>query len=196
MKNTIKIVLVLTIVVSLGAVLVANKGVFAENENEQGNQGMGSGLAIGRMMNVSEGVDKAVNNVMQNFGLEIGANNTNESLVVKPNGDFRASGVSVNSISTSTNTINASLYGFSRDLNIAGATIVGAGNNITINDIQTGDKLVVGGNFNEATKAITVSQINDVSARQRINSVNIASIQQRIQELQDMINKLKAQLGQ
>ena len=196
MKNTIKIVLVLTIAVSLGAVLFANKGVFAENENEHGNQGISNGLAIGRMMNVSESVDKEVNNVMQNFGLEIGANNTNESLVVKPNGDFRASGVSVNSISTSTNIINASLYGFSRDLNIAGATIVGAGSNITINDIQAGDKLVVGGNFNETTKAITVSQINDVSARQRVNSVNIASIQQRIQELQDMINKLKAQLGQ
>jgi len=113
-----------------------------------------------------------------------------KSVIMKSNGDFKVSGVTVNSVSTSTNVLNVSFFGFTRDVNVGGVKIIGGGNMITLADIQPGDKLTGRGNFNESTRAITVSEIRDVSFTSR----NTTNIRARIQELWDLIQKLQNQL--
>ncbi len=113
-----------------------------------------------------------------------------QSVKIGANGDFAVTGAMVNSVSSSTNTINASLYGLSRDVNLGNATLVGRGHTITISDIAVGDKVSAKGNYNAATKAIMVSELHDISFKSR----EIQGIQAKIQELLDMIRKLEDRL--
>ena len=111
------------------------------------------------------------------------------AVTIRANGDFRVSGVTVNSVSSSTNAINVSFFGFSRDVNVSGAKIFGGGKEIPLGDIQAGDKLNASGNYNVTTRAITVYEIKDVTMRK-----NTLDIQARIQQLLEMIQKLQEQL--
>lgn len=112
------------------------------------------------------------------------------SVTMKANGDFIVSGVVVNSVSSSTDTINVRFYGFDRDINVAGAKIIGGGQRITIADFNPGDVLFGRGNYNESTRVITVSEIKNLSYRTR----HVTSIQARIQELLDLVRQLQEKL--
>ena len=181
--------------VSLALAVGVVSQAFADNEgNDNGN-----GTKMGQMMqsnSASNMMDKMTENMDEGFGgmglkLEsINGNRDAESVVIKPNGDFRVTGAVVNSISSSTSMLNARLFSFSRDINLAGAQIYGANHPISLGDIQPGDKLMATGNFNESTHAITVSQINDTSYTTR----NTSDIQTRIQALMQIVNQLQAQL--
>jgi len=111
------------------------------------------------------------------------------AVTIRANGDFRVSGVSVNSVNSSTNVINVSFFGFTRDVNVSGAKIFGGGQEISLGDIQAGDKLNASGNYNVTTRAITVYEIKNVTMRK-----NTLDIQARIQQLLEMIQKLQEQL--
>ncbi|MEW5907809.1 MAG: hypothetical protein AB1643_01330 [Patescibacteria group bacterium] len=112
------------------------------------------------------------------------------SVTMKFNGNFIVSGVVVNSVSTSTNTLNVKFYGFNHDVNVSGAKIIGGGQRITLDDFKPGDVLSGKGNFNENTRVIVVSKINNLSFRGRATS----SIQARIQELLNLIRQLEEKL--
>ena len=111
------------------------------------------------------------------------------AVTIRANGDFRVSGVTVNSASSSTNVINVSFFGFTRDVNVSGAKIFGGGKEISLGDVQAGDKLNASGNYNVTTRAITVYEIKDVTMRK-----NVLDIQARIQQLLEMIQKLQDQI--
>lgn len=113
-----------------------------------------------------------------------------QSVKIGENGNFAVTGAVVNSVSSSTNTINASLYGLSRDVSLSGATLAGRGHAITISDISVGDRVSARGNFNPATRVITVSELHDVSFKSR----EVQGIQSQIQALLDLVRKLEDQL--
>ncbi len=113
-----------------------------------------------------------------------------QSVKINANGDFTVTGAVVNSVSSSTNMVNASLYGLSKDVNLGSATLVGRGHAITISDISVGDKVSAKGNYNAATRTITVSELHDISFKSR----EIQDIQSKIQALLDMVRKLQDQL--
>lgn len=157
---------------------------FAEKENN-GN---------GNKLRITNNLNKQLNDKeIEKRGLGIGVNGDQPSVVLRPNGDYRVTGVTVNSVSSSTNTLNVSLFGFSKDVNISGAKIFAKGGGaITINDIKVGDKLISIGNYNSSTKVITVNEIRDISITKAGND---SAIQQRIQQLLEMIKKLRDQIG-
>lgn len=114
----------------------------------------------------------------------------NQSVRINASGDFIVTGAVINSVSSSTNTVNASLYGLSKDINLGNATLVGRGHRITISDIAVGDKVSAKGSYNAGTKTITVSELHDISFKSR----EVQDIQSKIQALLDMIHKLEDQL--
>lgn len=111
-----------------------------------------------------------------------------ESAVLRPNGDFRVTGVTVNSVSSTTNSINVSFYGFTRDVNIGNAKITGGGKNLSINDIVAGDKISATGTYDKNTRVITVKKIFIINYKNRSDK------EKRIQELMDQIKKLQERL--
>jgi hypothetical protein len=120
-----------------------------------------------------------------------GVSGTEQTATLKPNGDFKVTGVKVNSVSASTNTLNVSLYGISRDINVGNAKISGGSKKITINDIMAGDVLYGSGNYNANTKTATISEITNVTYKTRASS----DIQAQINKLLEMIKQLQAQIG-
>ena len=162
------LVLVLTLVIA-GSALARER----ENENESKSQGT---VGWGEMKKLTESSvkDSAVGEA---------------AVTIRANGDFRVSGVTVNSASSSSNVINVSFFGFTRDVNVSGAKIFGGGKEISLGDIQAGDKLNAFGNYNVSTRAITVYEIKNVTMRK-----NTSDIQARIQQLLEMIQKLQEQI--
>ncbi len=185
MSKIIKIFLASAMIVVVAAAFsVAGRNASARDEDNKNNNGQGVMLGVGNLLKKVEDGGRGV----------IEGNVAGESLSVNFKGDFKANGVVVNSVSTSTNMLNVSLFGFSKDVSLAGAAFLG---DITVNDIRAGDKIMLSGNFNQTTRVITISRVNDIFAKQRKDSAfNAAKIQQRIQELQDLIKRLQAQLGQ
>jgi len=177
----VSLVLVLTFI-------IAGSALANENENGNLNNGSKAGEALqlktgpmlgwGQFKKLSD-YDKEENKVGQ------------QAVVIRANGDFRVNGVIANSVNASSSLINVTFFGFTRDINVSGAKIIGGGRVLSLSDIQPGDKLNAVGNYNAATKVITVYEIQDVTLR----SQNISEIQKRIQQLMDMINALKAKLG-
>ena len=115
---------------------------------------------------------------------------TQESASIKSNGDFSVTGVTVNSVDASSNSVNVSLYGLSKTVSLAGASIMGSNQTISVSDIQVGDILSGSGNYNEATHAVTISRVVDNSYTNR----NVSNIQAQIQHLLDLIQQLQAQI--
>jgi DNA-directed RNA polymerase subunit L len=116
------------------------------------------------------------------------------AVTMRANGDFRVSGVEVVSVNASSNILRVRFFGFERDINVAGARLIGGGRTITLADFLAGDKLTGSGNFNESTRAITVRDIHNLSYRNR--GVNTTAIQNRINELLEAVRKLEEQLRQ
>lgn len=188
------------IMVLVVAVVLIAGSVFAQTDNENNNYGSTTGgNAIGGMMGGNNGLHLGQLGqmlMMNGNGMKLGEGfdteiqGTQESVIIQPNGNFRVTGATVNSVNSSANTINASIYGFSRDVNVAGATIYGGGKQIALTDMQSGDKIVASGTFSESTHVITVQDINDVSYTSR----NASNIQSQIQALMQQVQQLQQQL--
>lgn len=116
------------------------------------------------------------------------------SVAMKVNGEFRVSGVKVNSVDTAANTVNVTFYGFTRNVNVSGANFIGGGKDITLADVKAGDILNAVGKYDETTRTITVSQIHDVSFNSS-SAADTSKIQAKIQELLKMVEALKAKLA-
>lgn len=114
------------------------------------------------------------------------------AVILRDNGDFRVRGVVVNSVSASTSVLTVSYFGFSRDVNVAGAKLIGGGREIQLSDFKAGDTLSASGNLNESTRAITVKEIHNHSF---VRNGRIDEIQKRIDELLKMIDALRSKLN-
>ena len=113
-----------------------------------------------------------------------------EGVHMTPDGKFRVTGATVNSVSTGDQTINATLFGFSKTVSVNGAKLIGAGHAITLADIAAGDKLAATGTYNAGTHAITLLEIRDVTYKVRITPTN--NFQDQINALLKRIEELKA----
>jgi hypothetical protein len=122
--------------------------------------------------------------------LEIKSSDRAASVILKQNGEFQVSGVKVNSVNAAANTMNVSLYGFSRDVNVGSARIIGAGREVSLADFRAGDILSASGRFNEATRAITVEKIHNLS----VTGTDRSKVEAKINELLKMIEELKKKL--
>ncbi len=162
---------------ALIAVLAVSLGVVSKASADDDNgKGKDKGMSMGMM-------------VKDDMGLGIG-DGSRQSAVIRPNGDFQVTGVTANSVSTSDNTVNVTFYGFTRTVSVAGATFRAGGRTIALSDIQAGDKLTAKGNWNETTHAVTVSQVEDISARVR----NTSDLQVQINNLLELVRQLQERL--
>lgn len=118
---------------------------------------------------------------------------TQESVIIRPSGEFRLTGVHVNSVDSVGMMLSGGLYGFSKDVSVAGAELHARnGRVLSLGDIKVGDKLIVRGNWDRTSHVITVKYIRDVSV---VNDpAASAKIQSRIDELLKMIAALQAKL--
>ncbi|MEK7608762.1 MAG: hypothetical protein AAB495_04235 [Patescibacteria group bacterium] len=112
------------------------------------------------------------------------------AVMMKANGEFHLRGAEVVSVNATANTITAKLYGFTREVGVAGAKLRGTGGSITLSDIQVGDKLAAWGKFDESTRTLTVSEVRDLTLRRQ----DQAATRSRIEELLKMIKELQAKL--
>lgn len=149
--------------------------------------------------NTSEKIEKKIEKVETKIkswvdndpekSLGVGIGSGVESVVMRQDGSFRVTGAVVNSVNGYS--VNVSLYGFSRDVSLAGAELTGSGGSITMSDIKAGDKLSARGVYNKTTKVITVTKVLDISSKK---SSEMANIEARINELFALLEKLRAQL--
>ena len=114
MKQISSIVVSVVIATLAVAVLPA----FAEQEH------MGEGEMMKKLMVTTDQHRMNMDSMMKNFAK---FESNEESVIIRANGDFRVTGAMVNSVNVSGNMLNVSLFGFSRDVSIAGASLVGIG---------------------------------------------------------------------
>lgn len=120
-----------------------------------------------------------------------GFNDGNKRAVtMQHNGTYRVSGVEVKSVNASAQTLTVEFFGFTREVSVVGARLIGGGRTITLADFQAGDKLTAKGTFDTATRVIKVHEVHNTSYRNRATG----DIQARIQELLEMIRKLQEQI--
>lgn len=113
------------------------------------------------------------------------------SVILKADGGFQVRGAEVVSVNVSGSTITAKLYGFTKEVSVAGAKISAVGgSSVTLADFKAGDKVAAWGTFDENTKAIKVSELRNITVRSQAN----AAIQARIDELLKMIRELQEKI--
>ncbi len=189
----------------MAVALVAAMGVSmrasADNGSEGGDHGNGNGLINAQAaLSAAAGLSTSTFSVSipggdhgngQNQGEgEQGASSMQESASVTPSGNFKLTGAKVVSVDANANTITATLYGITRTVSVAGASITGGGASMGLGSIQAGDVLSATGNYNEMTHTVTVNTVNDVSAK----NANTSAIQSRISALMQLVQQLQAQL--
>lgn len=162
--------------------------VYADNDNAY------SGTAA----HIEKRLDKQIDHVEKTMGRfedtveKAWTVNVGERAVtMHGNGNFRVSGVKVNSVNASGNMLNVEFFGFNRDVSVAGAKFIGGGKTITLADFQAGDMLSGNGNFNSSTKVLTVNEVHNLSYRNRASG----DLQLRINELLNLVKKLQEQLN-
>jgi hypothetical protein len=116
---------------------------------------------------------------------------TQPSVSMDMNGNFSVTGVTVQSVDATADTVTVSLYGFTRTVSLAGATITGGGQAMSVSGINTGDILSGQGVFNPSTHAITITSVVDLSTK----NANTANIQAQIDRLIQLLQQLEAQVG-
>lgn len=179
----------IAVFVFLAAFAVSERARAEQDNNNNGSNGMNSSTTMmnsgekkGNMMGEFENDWKGAN------GLGFGTGQ--ESAIVRPNGDFRVTGATANSVDVSAATVNATLFGLNRTVSLSGARIVGGGQAIALSDIKAGDKINALGNYNATAHIATVSQVMDISYSNR----QTTDIQSRIQQLLRLVEQLQAQL--
>src|SRR3989344_3303635 len=104
---------------------------FADNDNDNKAKGLNTATSqLEKKVEKLVGMDDKVNEVADRA----------ESVNIKPNGDFKLTGVKV--VGVSGNSITGSLYGLSLTVDIGSAKINGSNSTIALGDIQAGDVLV------------------------------------------------------
>ena len=177
--------------------------------NASGTNGLGIGTSIapglqGKNQTESE-VENGLNNAF-NAGLGSSPEATPLSMSIGPQGQARITNGNVTAVSG--NMLTVSVFGISLSVDISNANIVGAmalppipstatssatstGATPSTTSINAGDKVVVQGTIDSTTGIIKASAVRDLSAQVQSNS----DIVNRINQLMDMINQLKARLG-
>ena len=138
------------------------------------------------------GVEKTLGRFEDQINKAWEVNMGERAVSMQANGNFNVSGVKVNSVNASGNMLNVEFFGFNRDVNVAGAKLIGGGKTITLADFQAGDMLRARGNFNASTKTISVHEIHNLSHNNRASG----NIQTRINELLELVRKLQTQLAE
>lgn len=156
-------------------VLAKDKNNESDNEHSTG----ASMFAPGQMMKIEARDDN---------GRVLGGNTTQPTVSINPNGDFKVTGVLVNSVNVAGNSVNVTFYGFTRDINISGATFGGSAQSLA--DIMAGDVVSAAGNFNSSTHALTVKLVRDVTA----HGTSPSAMNDRINQLLEMVRQLQEQL--
>lgn len=179
MTKRINIVSVLAIALLLGASTMAFAREAEPNDDKKGNNG-----------NQIQSVLKSDNSVIKQDGAA--------RLTVDPNGKFSASGLVVNSNSTTVTggvaagTINVKFFGFNFNMRVINAGIEGGSATSTVTEIAVGDKLLVTGSIDQTTGVITAERIVD----QTLATRRTGDIQARITELLRIVDQLREQLRQ
>src|SRR3989344_3872129 len=152
---------------------VSAMSAFAESDNNKGNamSGIKAEKFVGSEDKVNEFADRS------------------ESVNIKPNGEFKLTGVKA--VSVSGNSLTGSLYGLTLTVDVGSAKIIGGNSTIAFNEIKAGDVLVVWGTLNKDTKAVSLSKIHILSYS---NRGELSRIQARINELLEMLRKLQEKL--
>ena len=112
------------------------------------------------------------------------------AVTIQGDGSYRVSGVKVVSVNASGNMLTVEFFGFTREVSVAGARLIGGGKQITLADFQVGDMLTGKGTFNQTTRAIGVQEVHNLSYRNRAST----DINNRIQALLEQIRKLQEQI--
>lgn len=121
------------------------------------------------------------------WGLQDG---NKRAVTMQHDGTYHVSGVEVKAINTSSQMLTVEFFGFTREVSVAGAKLIGGGKTITLADFQIGDKLTGKGTFDPATRAIGVREVHNMTYRNRAST----DIQARIQELLEMIRQLQEKI--
>lgn len=174
---------------ALLAVLISTVAIVAYAEDDDEDR---------KMDRMEKKMEKSVNQMerkLESFEGRIehawGLNDGNKRAVtMQHDGTYRVGGVEVKAVNASSQMLTVEFFGFTRDVSVTGAKLIGGGRTITLADFQVGDKLMGRGSFNPTTRAITVHEVHNLSYRNRASS----DIQARIQELLDMIRKLQEQI--
>lgn len=109
-------------------------------------------------------------------------------LRVEPSGEFKASGIVVNT--NSAGVLNVKLFGISFNINAANARIEGGATTTAVSDIAVGDKLSVSGTIDSATGVISARQIVDRTLEAR----RTGDVRNRIAELMRLVEQLREEL--
>jgi hypothetical protein len=120
---------------------------------------------------------------------EKGKATAEESVSINASGDFRVTGVMVNSVNVGANSMNVTFYGFTRDVNVSGAVITGSANLLA--QVVAGDKVSAVGNWNKTTHVLTIKEVRDVTSHAQNGN---GDTNQRINQLLEMVRQLQAQL--
>ena len=185
MQKTHKVLIGMVVAMLVSLVGV---GVYADHDDDD----------HGMMNSMSPKVDKRLDKVekqLESFEHKIESawlvNDGNKRAVtMQGDGSYRVSGVKVVSVNATDNKLTVEFFGFTREVSVAGARLLGGGNHITLADFQAGDMLTGKGTFNQTTRAISVQEVHNLSYRNRAS----ADINARIQALLDMIRKLQEQI--
>lgn len=180
------------------AMLVGAAAVHADNNGKGEGEGAGnvtSNIVTPPTLISPEGENygSVVSDVARGLGVPgiAGQQQTQPSVSLDMNGNFSVTGVTVQSVDAAANTVTVSLFGFTRTVSLAGATITGGGQTIGVGTIQTGDILSGRGAFNISTHAITVASVVDLSTQ----NANAANIQAQINHLMQLLQQLEVQAG-
>lgn len=111
-------------------------------------------------------------------------------LRVEPSGEFKASGVVVNT--NSGGVLNVKLFGINFNINTVNAHIEGGATTTVVSDLAVGDKLSIAGTIDPTTGVISAKQIVD----RTLESRRTGDVRSRIAELMRMVEQLQEQLRQ
>ena len=164
----------------MAAVLVSAMGVGAYADNNE--------KKLDKQLNsVEKKLESFESQIERAWGLHDGHR---RSVTMQADGSYHVSGVKVVSVNASGNMLTVEFFGFTREVSVAGARLIGGGKLITIADFQAGDILTGKGTFNQTTRAIGVQEVHNLSYHNRVST----DINNRIQALLEQIRKLQEQI--
>ena len=164
----------------MAAVLVSamGVGVYADNDEKK----------VEKQLDKTEKQLESFESRLENaWGLNDG---NKRAVTMQGDGSYRVSGVKVVSVNASGNMLMVEFFGFTREVGVAGARLIGGGRSITLADFQAGDVLTGKGTFNQTTRTIGVQEVHNLSYRNRAST----DINNRIQALLDQIKKLQERI--
>ncbi len=212
----------LLVIMAMVFFVSGSSNVFAQNEGEGGDSssatsvnGSSSGFGLGIGTPIAPGLKVRAENENKvqtnlNEAFDAGSNSSPDatplSMSIGPQGQARITNGSVTAVNG--NMLTVSVFGVNFSVDSSNANIVGAtalppipntatssatstGTTSSTTSINVGDKVVVQGTIDSSTGIIKANTIRNLSAQVQSNS----DIANRINQLLQMINQLRAQLG-